>query len=104
MPVKYDANHFDIVKDFEKLGCSVCDLAGVGGGVPDLLVARNNITVLVEVKTDEGSLELSQIHFDDAWKGLIYLVRNSAHVEFVVNDMIKLSRAPNYADKYNRAS
>jgi Holliday junction resolvase len=99
MPTKYDANHSAIVKAFEACGCAVLNLAGVGGGCPDLAVSRNNVTVLVEVKTDTGSLELSQIHFDNEWKGLIYLVRDTDGVHFVVNDMLILSRVGHYDNK-----
>jgi Holliday junction resolvase len=50
---KVDANHSIIVKTLRQLGCSVFDTSKVGRGFPDLVVGKNNKTVLVEVKADE---------------------------------------------------
>ena len=52
---RVDSNHSDIVKTLRDLGCSVFDTSRVAGGFPDLVVGRNNKTVLVEVKADEKS-------------------------------------------------
>ena len=47
---KVDKNQTEIVEAFRKLGFSVQHLHTVGGGVPDLLVGRGGINLLVEVK------------------------------------------------------
>lgn len=49
-----DANHTPIVHALRKAGCSVVELHKVGGGVPDLLVGRNRLAYLLEVKTAAG--------------------------------------------------
>lgn len=47
---RIDANHTEIVAALRAVGCSVQDLAAVGGGCPDLLVARKGKMALLEVK------------------------------------------------------
>lgn len=48
-----DGNHKAIVNSLEKMGCEVIDLAGVGDGIPDLLVECHRELYLVEVKNPE---------------------------------------------------
>jgi len=48
---RVDANHGEIKRAFERMGCDVLDLSGVGQGCPDLLVKdRSDALRLVEVK------------------------------------------------------
>lgn len=65
-----DANHADIVKAFRDLGCSVFDTSRVAGGFPDILVGKNGITVLVEIKADgKKKFTPAQDMFMLNWKG-----------------------------------
>jgi len=67
---RVDSNHADIVKTLRDLGCSVFDTSRVAGGFPDLVVGRNNITCLVEVKADEKSkFTPAQELFMMNWRG-----------------------------------
>jgi Holliday junction resolvase len=67
---RVDSNHSDIVKTLRDLGCSVFDTSRVAGGFPDLVVGRNNKTVLVEVKADEKSkFTPAQELFMMNWRG-----------------------------------
>ena len=84
---KVDANHTEIVDCFKKLGCSVLSLAAVGRGVPDLLVAINGITWLVEVKSGKSKGNLLQREWAENWLGARALVRDSQGVETVVKTM-----------------
>lgn len=52
---KVDVNHSLIVKTLRDLGCSVFDTSRVGGGFPDIVVGKNNKTILVEIKANEKS-------------------------------------------------
>ncbi len=76
-----DINHSDIVKILQRVGCSVLDLSHVGGGCPDLLVARNNRNVLIEVKRPkakgqrEGTLTPQQKEFMCKWRGPVHVVQ-----------------------------
>ena len=51
---RLDDNHGEIVTALRSVaGVSVCSLAGLGDGVPDLLIGANGRTYLVEVKDGE---------------------------------------------------
>lgn len=65
-----DANHSEIVKAFRELGCSVFDSSRVAGGFPDIIVGKNGITVLVEIKSDEKKkFTAAQDMFMLNWRG-----------------------------------
>lgn len=69
-----DANHGEIVAALRAVGCTIVDLAAVGGGVPDLLVGYRGANLLVEVKDgsrvpSERRLRPSQLEFRDEWRG-----------------------------------
>ncbi len=64
-----DENHAEIKRAFEALGCSVISLAEVGGGCPDLLVGVVGVNLLVEVKTEAGTLTPAQRVFRRDWRG-----------------------------------
>lgn len=77
-----DANHRDIVDALRDVGCSVESLAGVGDGVPDLLVGFCKQTFLLEVKdgTKKPSaqkLRESQVDWHAEWKGRPVIVVRS---------------------------
>jgi Holliday junction resolvase len=84
---RVDGNHAEIVDFFKKLGCSVLSLAAVGKGVPDLLVAINGITWLVEVKMPSGKENELQVEFAITWKGCRAVVRDLQGVELTVKTM-----------------
>lgn len=71
---RVDANHVEVVAALRKAGCTVCSLAAVGQGVPDLLVGRNGTTYLLEVKDgskppSERRLTTMQIQWMGKWAG-----------------------------------
>lgn len=70
-----DDNHAEAKKWFHDLGCSVVDLSQVGGGCPDLLVAKHGQSMLVEIKQDHGKLSAGQVEFMQTWKGICRVVR-----------------------------
>ena len=60
----------EIVKALRDLGCSVVHLHECGHGIPDLLVGKDGITYLVEIKRDvNAKFTVHQIAFMEAWKG-----------------------------------
>ena len=74
-----DDNQTEIVKALRAIGCTVQSLAAVGEGCPDLLVARNGINFLLEVK--DGSkpkssrgLTAKELIWSLQWKGQLALV------------------------------
>jgi hypothetical protein len=69
-----DANQPDIVKALRQIGCSVAIISNVGGGVGDLLVGRNQKTLLLEVKDgskspSERALTPGEKKFVESWRG-----------------------------------
>lgn len=71
---KVDANQAQIVCALRAAGAVVHSLAAVGGGIPDLLVAFRNQTILMEIK--DGSkvksaqkLTEAQSEFFRTWIG-----------------------------------
>jgi hypothetical protein len=68
-----DANHDAVVKALRQAGASVQSLADIGGGCPDILVARRNQMWLIEIK--DGSLPPSKRALtkdEAAWHNLWY--------------------------------
>jgi len=62
-----DTNQSEIVANLRDLGFTVAHCHTVGGGFPDLVVAKNKVTMLVEVKSKGGKLGLKQKFFHAAW-------------------------------------
>lgn len=88
---RVDANQGEVVGAFERMGCSVVILSAVGVGVPDLLVSVHRVSVLVEVKTVEGSLDPSQVRFHRESKAWIEVVRDLDDVIRLVRDMRRVA-------------
>ena len=71
---KVDANHAAVVQALRKAGATVQSLAGVGKGVPDLLVGIRGRTALFEVKDgakvpSARKLTTDQLAWHAAWQG-----------------------------------
>ena len=66
---RQDANHASIVKDLRLLGYQVHEMKSVGGGFPDLLIARNGKMALLEIKSEDGELNDKQKKWHSEWKG-----------------------------------
>lgn len=47
---RVDANHGEVRSALRAAGWTVVDCAGVGSGFPDLLIARNGVVRMVEIK------------------------------------------------------
>lgn len=73
---RVDVNQDAIVTALRKAGCSVLSLARIGGGAPDLLVARKGQMWLLECKTDGGTLAQTQLDWINAWNSRVYTVRS----------------------------
>ena len=71
-----DANHKEITEAFKTLGYSVFDTAKTGGGFPDIVVGKNGVNYLVEIKTAKGKLNPKQKAFHKKWLGKIYIVKS----------------------------
>jgi len=83
---KVDVNQPEIVKRYRDYGCSVAITSMLGKGFPDIIVARNSKTILVEIK--DGSLPPSKRRltkdeqkFRDSWKGCCLIIEDEIDVE-----------------------
>lgn len=65
----HDANHGELAKVFEDLGCSVADTSAAGFGFPDIVLGLIGQTHLVEIKDADGQLSASQKRFIRDWRG-----------------------------------
>lgn len=71
---KIDANHEAVVLALRAAGATVQSLAGVGKGVPDLLVGYKGQTLLMEVKDglkppSKRALNEDQLRWHGRWNG-----------------------------------
>ena len=87
---RVDENHSGIVTALRQAGCMVISLAAVGNGVPDLLVSRNGVNTLLEVKDGTKSpskrkLTEDQREFFATWKGAAFVVKSVDEALLAVN-------------------
>ena len=66
---RQDANHSAITKDLRLLGYQVIELKSLGGGAPDILVAKHGKMCLMEIKVDGGTLNEKQKEWHNTWQG-----------------------------------
>lgn len=86
LAAKVDQNQMELIDAFRRFGFTVLSLAGVGFGVPDLLVARGQQSCLVEIKFEKGKLRASQENFAKAWNGRIEVARTVDDVVRIANN------------------
>jgi Holliday junction resolvase len=77
-----DANQSEIVKALRQAGCSVCIIAGMGKGVPDLLVGKHGTNLLFEVKDPTKVPSQRKLSDDEkawhcAWLGQVAIVETA---------------------------
>src|ERR1035438_8075088 len=85
-----DANHKTVVAAFRKFGCSVLQLFMVGAGCPDILIAKNKKSALIEIKDGQKAksaraLTADEEKFHADWQGPIFVVNDLSDVIAVVN-------------------
>ena len=74
---RVDGPQAEVIRVLRSVGASVVDLSAVGSGCPDLLVSFGGTTVLMEVKSRDGSLQKNQKKFIRGWSGHYVVVRSS---------------------------
>lgn len=70
-----DNNETEIVSALEAVGCSVTRLSQ--SGVNDLLVGRQGMNFLIEVKKLKGKLTPAQVEFRNNWQGQYDVARSA---------------------------
>ena len=76
---KVDANQSEIVDALRAAGASVCSLAGMAHGCPDLLVGWRGKNLLMEVKDSRKppsarKLTPDQLAWHSLWMGSVHVV------------------------------
>lgn len=74
---RVDSNHAEIVAALRRAGYAVQSLATVGKGCPDLLVANEHMTCVMEVKTEKGKLTEAEDLWLANWPGYTAIVRSA---------------------------
>lgn len=78
---RVDNNQKQVVQDLRKLGYSVLILSNIGKGCPDLLIGKNGINKLVELKDEKKTpskrkLTPDEAHFFQTWRGQVHCCKN----------------------------
>ena len=86
---KIDANQPEIVAAFRNLGCSVYQTHTVGHGFPDIVIGKNGVNVLVEIKDgskcpSKRTLTNDERKFAEFWKGRLEIVES-------LDDVLKIA-------------
>jgi len=76
---RVDATQPEIVSALRRAGCSVLVMSNLGGGAPDLLVARQNQLTLMELKDGQAPpskrrLTPDETEFHREWLSPIHIV------------------------------
>ncbi len=77
-----DSTQAAIVEALRKAGCSVLLLHRVGQGCPDVLAGKDNRNVLIEVKSERGTLTPAEVAWLRDWRG-------QAAVCYTVDDALR---------------
>lgn len=77
-----DAAEPEVIEALEDHGFSVLKIAVKDG--PDLVIARDGFTALVEVKTGKAKLKPGQVTFAQRWGATVYVLRSRHDVERMV--------------------
>lgn len=87
---RLDRNHAELTRAFEKLGCTVLSLAGLGKGAPDALIGFAGLCICVEYKDAQKppsarKLTPDEIKFRHGWTGGYRIVETTDQVLDTVN-------------------
>src|ERR1700734_1671409 len=79
---RIDDNQSAIVKALRQAGASVLSLSPMGGGCPDLLVGKNGLNLLLEIKDptkkpSQRTLTPDEVEFHASWRGKISVVETA---------------------------
>lgn len=88
---KVDENQKEIVAAFRKFGYSVAHTHTIGKGFPDIIVAKNLCTILVEIKDGKKApskrkLTPDEEKFHNEWQGQMVIIES-------VDDVVKFCNA-----------
>ncbi|HUV67174.1 MAG TPA: hypothetical protein VMW24_25015 [Sedimentisphaerales bacterium] len=83
LAAKKDANHDEIAEVFRKLGWQWTDTYQLGMGFPDGVISRPGMNILIEVKSEKGTLTPEEKRFQKRFVGPLYYVRSVEEAQVV---------------------
>jgi Holliday junction resolvase len=84
---KVDKNQPEIVAALRASGCGVLDLSAIGGGCPDICVARGGVVYLIEIKNPKTKGKLSPLQ--KKWHAK-FGAQAPVHVVYSVDDALRV--------------
>ena len=90
-----DDNQPQIVKAFRPLGYSVAHTHTIGKGFPDIVIGRDGVNTLVEIKDgskvkSQRQLTNDEKEFHEAWRGTVVIIESVEDViEFSKNNTVR---------------
>jgi Holliday junction resolvase len=85
-----DENQVEIVQAFRRMGYSVKPTHQVGDGFPDIVIGKNNMNTLIEIKDGKKppsarKLTPDEVEFHKKWRGRVEIIES-------IDDAIKLDK------------
>lgn len=76
---RVDSNQVEIVKALRQIGCTVTPTHTIGAGFPDIVVGRNGINYLMEIKDGKKPASARALTPDETkwhieWRGVVHIV------------------------------
>jgi len=85
-----DNNQNEIVKKLRETGHSVAITSSMGQGFPDILIGRNGLNLLCEIKTsDKAQLTDDELDWHTEWKGKVVIVHDWEEAVQAMNEQIR---------------
>jgi len=84
---RVDKNQKDIVAAFREKGATVFPTHQLGKGFPDIVVGYAGKNVLIEIKSEKGSLTGDERLFHSMWRGEVCIVRTKEDVQTILENM-----------------
>ncbi len=86
---KRDLNQQRIIQTLRAVGCSVLDMADLGGGAPDFAAAWKGTNFFFECKQDEKSkLTEAEKKFHATWRGQIAVITTANEVLEIIGAVV----------------
>lgn len=77
---KKDNNQSQIEEELRAKGFSVFSIHIVGENVPDIVVGRDGLNMLIEIKSGRNKLRSGQSEFFKTWSGHVIVARTTQEI------------------------
>lgn len=93
---RVDKNQKQVVEELRAMGLTVAHTYTIGSGFPDFVVGYRGYNILVELKSDKGTLTTDETEFHNNFDGHIVVAFNSQDVIKSLLEYIK------WLDSFNK--